>query len=215
MDELQSEGIMLILSSPSGTGKTTISNELINKESNLIKSISATTRKPRPEEVNGKDYYFIDEKEFFSLCNSGEMLEHATVFGNHYGIPKGQIEDNLQNGISVLFSIDWQGAASLTRIMKERVVSVFILPPSIKELKFRLKKRNCKTPDDEIKNRLGQARFEIERCLCYDYTIINHNIDDSVQQIRQILHSEKMKVERRMNLKRFLRNISKEILDFN
>ncbi len=208
MDELQSEDIMLILSSPSGAGKTTISNELINKESNLVKSISVTTRKPRPGEIDGKDYHFISEKEFFSLCNAGQMLEHAIVFNNHYGIPRELVENNLKNGVNVLFSIDWQGAASLTRVMKEKVVSIFILPPSIKELQFRLKKRNCKTPDDEIKNRLDQACFEMERCLYYDYVIINHSVDDSVQKIRQILYSEKMKVKRKMNLRSFLQNMS-------
>ncbi|WP_339046724.1 guanylate kinase [Candidatus Mesenet endosymbiont of Agriotes lineatus] len=206
---------MLILSSPSGAGKTTISNELVTKESNLIKSISVTTRKPRPGEIDRKDYNFINKKEFFSLCNAGQMLEHAIVFNNHYGIPREPVESNLARGINVLFSIDWQGAASLTRVMKEKVVSIFILPPSIKELQFRLKKRNCKTPDDEIKNRLGQACSEMERCLYYDYVITNHSVDDSVQKIRQILHSEKMKVKRKMNLKNFLQNMSQEILDLN
>lgn len=215
MDGLQSEGIMLILSSPSGTGKTTISNKLVNKESNLVRSVSVTTRKPRPREIDGKDYHFINEKEFFNLCNAGQMLEHAVVFNNHYGIPREPVENNLARGINVLFSIDWQGAASLIRIMKEKVVSVFILPPSIKELQFRLKKRNCKTPDNEIKNRLDQAYSEIEHCFYYDYVIINYDVDDSVQKIRQILYSEKMKVKRKTNLKSLLHNMSQEILDLN
>ncbi len=209
MDDFQSEGIMLILSSPSGAGKTTISNALISRESNLIKSISVTTRKPRPGEVNGQDYHFVDEEEFFNLCNAGQMLEYAKVFDNYYGIPKRQIEDNLKNGTSVLFNIDWQGAFRLFQIMKEKVVSIFILPPSIEELELRLKRRNGE-PLDVINRRLSQARFEMSHCYVYDYVIVNHSVDESTQKIKHILYSEKLKTKRKTDLQQFLSNMSKK-----
>ncbi|QKX01986.1 guanylate kinase [Wolbachia endosymbiont of Cruorifilaria tuberocauda] len=189
-------GILLILSSPSGTGKTTVLERLFNQSTNLVRSISVTTRKPRPGEINGKDYFFVTEERFHELCKSGKMLEHAKVFKNFYGIPKDFIKQNLNNGVSVLLSIDWQGAFHLFKIMREKVVSIFMLPPSIEELRLRLQKRNADSAN-EIECRLAEAQKEISKRDKYDYIIINDDIDKSVKEISSILEKEKLERSRR------------------
>lgn len=186
---IRGNGILLVLSSPSGGGKTTISEKLLKQSTNLVRSISMTTRKPRPGEIDGKDYFFVTEQEFHQLCENGRMLEYAKVFENFYGIPKDFIEKNLNNGISVVLTIDWQGAFRLFDIMREKVVSVFILPPSMEELRLRLQKRNSDSAD-EIEYRLAEAQKEISKCSKYDYTIINDDIDKSVEEINSILKKE-------------------------
>lgn len=186
---IKDSGILLVLSSPSGGGKTTISEKLLNQSTNLVRSISMTTRKPRSGEVSGKDYFFVTEEEFHQLCENGRMLEYAKVFENFYGIPKDFIEENLNNGISVVLTIDWQGAFRLFDIMREKVVSVFILPPSMEELRLRLQKRNSDSAD-EIEHRLAEAEKEISKCDKYDYTIINDDVDKSVEEISLILKRE-------------------------
>nr|CAH7765993.1 unnamed protein product [Callosobruchus chinensis] len=155
-------------------------------------SVSMTTRKPRPGEVNGKDYFFVTEEKFHELCKAGQMLEYAKVFENFYGIPKDFIEQNLSSGISVLLNIDWQGAFHLFEILREKVVSVFILPPSMEELRLRLQRRNS---DDEIEieRRLAEAQKEISKSNKYDYVIINDNLDKSVEEIKSILNKERIK----------------------
>ncbi|MHC3897867.1 UNVERIFIED_CONTAM: guanylate kinase [Wolbachia endosymbiont of Nasonia longicornis] len=189
---VKNEGILLILSSPSGAGKTTISEKLLEQSTNLVMSISVTTRKPRPGEINGKDYFFVTEEKFHALCKAGQMLEYAKVFENFYGIPKDFIEQNLSSGISVLLNIDWQGAFHLFEILREKVVSVFILPPSMEELRLRLQRRNS---DDEIEieRRLSEAQKEISKSNKYDYVIVNDNLDKSVEEIRSILNKERIK----------------------
>lgn len=189
---VKNEGILLILSSPSGAGKTTISEKLLERSTNLVMSISMTTRKPRPGEINGKDYFFVTEEKFHELCKAGQMLEYAKVFENFYGIPKDFIEQNLSSGISVLLNIDWQGAFHLFEILREKVVSVFILPPSMEELRLRLQKRNS---DDasEIERRLAEAQKEISKSHKYDYVIVNDDIDKSVEEISSILNKERLK----------------------
>ncbi|MFL3877106.1 guanylate kinase [Wolbachia endosymbiont of Trichogramma kaykai] len=183
---VKNEGILLILSSPSGAGKTTISEKLLEQSTDLVMSVSMTTRKPRPGEVNGKDYFFVTEEKFHELCKAGQMLEYAKVFENFYGIPKDFIEQNLSSGISVLLNIDWQGAFHLFEILREKVVSVFILPPSMEELRLRLQRRNS---DDEIEieRRLAEAQKEISKSNKYDYVIINDDLDKSVEEIKSIL----------------------------
>nr|CAH7715179.1 unnamed protein product [Callosobruchus chinensis] len=155
-------------------------------------SVSMTTRKPRPGEVNGKDYFFVTEEKFHELCKAGQMLEYAKVFENFYGIPKDFIEQNLSSGISVLLNIDWQGAFHLFEILREKVVSVFILPPSMEELRLRLQRRNS---DDEIEieRRLSEAQKEISKSNKYDYVIVNDNLDKSVEEIKSILNKERIK----------------------
>ncbi|MFT4314655.1 MAG: guanylate kinase [Wolbachia pipientis] len=189
---VKNEGILLILSSPSGAGKTTISEKLLEQSTDLVMSVSMTTRKPRPGEVNGKDYFFVTEEKFHELCKAGQMLEYAKVFENFYGIPKDFIEQNLSSGISVLLNIDWQGAFHLFEILREKVVSVFILPPSMEELRLRLQRRNS---DDEIEieRRLSEAQKEISKSNKYDYVIVNDNLDKSVEEIKSILNKERIK----------------------
>ena len=202
---LKSKGIMLVISSPSGGGKTTISHLLIDElQNDLVRSISITTREPRGGEINGKDYFFVSESEFVDLCNTGQMLEYAKVFGNYYGIPRKFVIDNITNGVSVLFSIDWQGAFKLIDIMREHVVSVFILPPSMEELKRRLYNRSGES--DIINKRLEEAAFEINRCYHYDYIVINHDVEESVHQIKSIFTSERLKTQRKISLKQFVDN---------
>lgn len=203
---VKSEGILLVLSSPSGAGKTTISERLLAQSTSLVRSVSATTRKPRAQEIEGEDYFFVTEKEFHELCKSGKMLEYAEVFGHFYGIPRDFIEQNLKGGISVLLSIDWQGAFHLFEIMRDKVVSVFILPPSMQELKLRLNNRNSDSAST-IEYRLTQAQKEISKCHQYDYVIVNDNIDESVNFISSILEAERLKIKRQVNLKEFLDNL--------
>lgn len=189
---VKSEGVLLVLSSPSGAGKTTISAKLLERSTNLVRSVSMTTRRPRSGEINGKDYFFVTEEKFHELCEAGQMLEYAKVFENFYGIPKDFIEQNLSSGISVLLSIDWQGAFQLFKLMRKKVVSVFILPPSMEELRLRLQKRNS---DDasEIERRLAEAQKEISKRNKYDYVITNDDIDKSVEEISSILNKERLK----------------------
>ncbi|UIP91945.1 guanylate kinase [Wolbachia pipientis] len=198
---VKNEGILLILSSPSGAGKTTISEKLLEQSTDLVMSVSMTTRKPRPGEVNGKDYFFVTEEKFHELCKAGQMLEYAKVFENFYGIPKDFIEQNLSSGISVLLNIDWQGAFHLFEILREKVVSVFILPPSMEELRLRLQKRNS---DDvsEIERRLSEAQKEISKSNKYDYVIFNDDLDKSVEEIKSIISKEMLKkLEEKPSLK--------------
>lgn len=189
---LKSEGVLLVLSSPSGAGKTTISEKLLEQSIDLVRSISVTTRNPRPGEIDGKDYFFVTRKKFNELCETDKMLEHAEVFSNLYGIPKDFIEQNLKKGISVLLSIDWQGAFHLFEVMREKVVSIFILPPSIEELRSRLYKRNSDSVS-EIEHRLIKAQEEMNKRDKYDYVIINDDIDESVKEISAILDMERIK----------------------
>ncbi|MCA7010331.1 guanylate kinase [Wolbachia endosymbiont of Tribolium confusum] len=198
---VKNEGILLILSSPSGAGKTTISEKLLEQSTDLVMSVSMTTRKPRSGEVNGKDYFFVTEEKFHELCKAGQMLEYAKVFENFYGIPKDFIEQNLSSGISVLLNIDWQGAFHLFEILREKVVSVFILPPSMEELRLRLQRRNS---DDEIEieRRLAEAQKEISKSNKYDYVIVNDDLDKSVEEIKSILSKGMLKkLEEKSSLK--------------
>lgn len=196
---------MLVISSPSGGGKTTISHLLVDElQDDLVRSISITTREPRDGEIDGKDYFFVTESEFIDLCNTDQMLEYAKVFGNYYGIPRKFVVDNITNGVSVLFSIDWQGAFKLIDTMREHVVSVFILPPSMEELKRRLYNRSGES--DIINKRLEEAAFEINHCYHYDYIIINHDVEESVHQIKSIFTSERLRTQRKISLKQFVDN---------
>ncbi|NSM56783.1 guanylate kinase [Wolbachia endosymbiont of Atemnus politus] len=188
----KNEGVLLVLSSPSGAGKTTILERLLEQSTDLVRSVSVTTRKPRLGEVNGKDYFFVTEEKFHELCEAGQMLEYAKVFENFYGIPRDFIEQNLKSGINVLLSIDWQGAFHLFKLMREKVVSIFILPPSIEELRLRLQKRDSDSAS-EIERRLAEAQKEMSKRDKYDYIIINDNIDKSVEEISSILKKEGLK----------------------
>lgn len=192
-------GLMLVLSSPSGAGKTSIARRLLEAESNLKMSISATTRPPRPGEVDGKDYQFIDKVEFNLMVNRSEMLEHAKVFDHYYGTPAAPVHGALEDGQDVLFDIDWQGTQQLAQRARDDLVSVFILPPSTVELERRLRER-AQDSDDVVASRMAKASDEMSHWAEYDYVLINDEINVSVESVHSILRAERLRRERRIGL---------------
>lgn len=201
-------GLMLILSSPSGAGKTTLANRLLKSDDALTLSISATTRQRRPGEAHGHDYFFVSEDEFIRMRDNNEFLEWANVFGNFYATPRAAVEETLRSGRDVLFDIDWQGAQQLDAVAGEDVVKVFILPPSRAELERRLRQR-AQDPEDVVQKRMEKADAEISHWAEYDYVIVNHNLDASEDLIRSILHAERLKRRRQIGLSGFV----KEMID--
>jgi guanylate kinase len=202
-DGISRRGLMLVLSSPSGAGKSTISRELLARESNLRMSVSATTRSPRPGEVDGKDYFFIDEKRFHAMVAGKEFLEHAQVFDNYYGTPRQPVEVALQAGHDVLFDVDWQGTQQLADNARDDLVSIFILPPSHAELERRLRSR-AQDPDEVIRKRMSKAAAEMSHYREYDYIIVNRVVEESVAQVRAILAAERLKRDRQVGLRDFV-----------
>jgi len=199
-------GLMLVLSSPSGAGKTTISRRLLYTEANLSLSISATTRPPRPGEEEGKDYFFVSAARFTAMVEKGELLEHAVVFGHNYGTPKAPVEEALESGRDVLFDIDWQGTQQLRESAREDLVSVFILPPSTAELERRLHAR-AQDSDEVVRGRMAKAADEMSHWAEYDYIIINDNLENSVRQVEAILTAERLRRERRIGLRAFVEKL--------
>jgi guanylate kinase len=202
--EVQRRGLMLVLSSPSGAGKTTISRKLLERDGNLSMSISVTTRPRRPGEVDGNDYHFIDAAEFDRLVGAGALLEHAKVFGNYYGTPRTAVESALAEGRDVLFDIDWQGTQQLAEKAREDLVSVFILPPSTRELERRLKSR-AQDSAAEVARRMAKAADEMSHWAEYDYIIVNHDIDSSTRRVQAILQAERLRRERQVGLAEFVK----------
>ncbi len=203
---IKRRGLMLVLSSPSGAGKTTISRILLDKENELTLSVSATTRRKRPGEVHGKDYYFVSVKEFDEMVERGDMLEYATVFDNKYGTPREPVEKGLSGGQDVLFDIDWQGTQQVAARAANDIVRVFILPPSLKELERRLYAR-AQDSEEVVKGRMSKAADEMSHWAEYDYIIINENVEKSVEDVQAILRSERLKRDRRPGLDDFVRNL--------
>ena len=201
------KGVMLVLSSPSGAGKSSICRALLDLDKNLYLSISTTTRKKRPNEVSGIDYNFVTLDEFEYKLSQNNFIEHAKVFNNFYGTDKSIVENKINEGKDLLFDIDWQGAQQLREKMREDIVSVFILPPSKKELERRLKERGQDT-DEVVKERMSEATAEITHWAEYDYVIINEDLNLSVKTVLGILHSERMKRIRQIGLGEFVRTIS-------
>jgi len=197
---------MLVLSSPSGAGKTTISRRLLEAERNVVMSVSATTRPRRPGEVDGRDYVFVDPTEFNLMVNRGELLEHAKVFGNYYGTPRGPVEKALAAGGDVLFDIDWQGTQQLQDSAPRDLVSVFILPPSTRELERRLRAR-AQDSDEVVAARMSKAADEISHYPEYQYIILNDDIERSVASVRSILAAERLKRERQVGLPDFVKGL--------
>lgn len=197
-------GLMLVLSSPSGAGKTTISRALLEREPNLTMSISATTRAKRPGETAGVDYIFVDPTEFNLMVNRQELLEHARVFENYYGTPKAPVEKALAAGKDVLFDIDWQGTQQLSENARDDLVTVFILPPSTQELERRLNTR-AQDPADVVAKRMARAADEMSHYPEYDYVIVNHDIELSVRSVQAILTAERLKRERQIGLGDFVK----------
>lgn len=192
-------GLMFILSSPSGAGKTTLADRLLRKDGEMVLSISATTRARRPGEVHGQDYFFVTEEEFIRMRENGEFMEWANVFGNLYGTPRAMVEDTLRSGKDVLFDIDWQGAQQLDEVAGEDVVKVFILPPSREELERRLRARNS-DPEDVVQSRMMKADAEMSHWAEYDYVIVNYELDESEDLLRSILFGERLKRRRQVGL---------------
>lgn len=203
---LQRRGLMYVLSSPSGAGKTTITRALLKNNADLDISISATTRPRRPGEVDGQDYYFVGISEFNAMVDNGEMLEHAKVFGNYYGTPRLPVEEALSRGRDVIFDIDWQGTQQLREIARDDLVTVFILPPNAKELERRLRARN-QDSEESIRHRMEKASDEMTHYSEYDYVLVNNNIDLAIQQAQQILNSERLKRNRLAGLSDFVRGL--------
>ena len=194
---------MLVLSSPSGAGKTTISRTLMKDETDVVMSISVTTRPPRPGEEHSKDYYFVSESEFHAMAKSGDLLEYACVFDNYYGTPRAHVEKELSAGRIVLFDIDWQGTQQLKSNARDDLVSVFILPPSLEELEKRLRGRG-QDSDDVVRNRMSRASGEMSHWPEYDYVVVNRDVDESIAQTRAILTAERQRRSRQTGLAEFV-----------
>ena len=203
---LQRRGLMYVLSSPSGAGKTTITRALLQHNAGLTNSISATTRPRRPGEVQAQDYYFVDIPKFNDMADNGELLEHAKVFGHYYGTPRGPVEKALSEGRDIIFDIDWQGTQQLREMARDDLVTVFILPPSARELERRLRARGRDT-EDEINKRMDKASDEMTHYSEYDYVLINNDIDSTIKQAQLILDSERLKRRRLAGLSDFVRGL--------
>ena len=197
---------MLVLSSPSGAGKSTISRALLKGHPDLAMSVSATTRPMRPGEVDGKDYFFLGMEKFKSMVAENQFLEHAKVFDNRYGTPREPVEDALRAGKDVLFDVDWQGTQQLKQNARDDLVSIFILPPSIEELERRLYTR-AQDSEEVVKSRMAKATSEMSHWAEYDYIIVNENIAQSVAEAEAILAAERLKRERRVGLADFVRDM--------
>ena len=203
---LARRGLMFILSSPSGAGKTTISRMLLAADPAIKLSISVTTRKPRPGEQDGVHYYFVDDAGFDRMVEEDDFYEWAHVFGHRYGTPKGAIRNALKEGQDFLFDIDWQGTQQLYQKDQQDVVRVFILPPSIVELERRLRSRGTDA-EDVVQARMERARAEISHWDAYDYVVINEDVDACFDKVRQILDAERMKRQRQTGLIPFVREL--------
>ncbi len=206
MDPIKRRGIMFVLSSPSGAGKTTLSRLLLDQDRNLSLSISATTRPQRPGEVDGVHYHFITPEEFSQKIEHGDFLEYAHVFGNYYGTPKKAVLDGLNAGKDILFDIDWQGTQQLALNSRSDIVPVFILPPSLNDLETRLKSR-AQDADDVVAARMSRASDEISHWAEYDYIVFNHDIQEALVNLKSILYAERLKKERQLGLGDFIRNL--------
>ena len=196
-------GMMFVLSSPSGAGKTSLSQALIKSDSHLTLSISATTRPIRPGEVDGKDYFFATESDFLNNVSDNQFLEYAKVFDAHYGTPRAFVDSKLEAGMDVLFDIDWQGTQRLRQKRPQDLVSIFILPPSMEELEARLRKR-AQDSDDTVLRRMTKAASEISHWDEYDYVIVNKDFDHSLEKLQAILTAERCKRTRRPGIREFV-----------
>lgn len=200
-------GVMLVLAAPPGCGKTTITRELMRTDPNTVVSVSATTRGKRPGEVEGTHYYFVSPEKFQQMAAAGEMLEHALVYNkNYYGTPRAPVEKALSEGKDVLFDIDWQGNRQLNKVAPDDIVSIFLLPPSWGELARRLHGR-AQDSEEEINRRLGMAQDEIAHYDEFQYVIVNNNLEESIQLVKDILDAERVKRARLMDLPDFVKTL--------
>jgi guanylate kinase len=203
-------GLMLVLSSPSGAGKTTLSRMLLKADRHIALSVSVTTRPQRPGEIDGRDYHFIDMVRFESMVKSGKLLEWAEVFGHRYGTPRIPVEKALRAGGDVLFDIDWQGTQQLHEKARDDLVSVFILPPTVKELQRRLERR-AQDSRAIIAGRMAKAAGEMSHWPEYDYVIVNRDKNEAFAEVRAILAAERLKRERQIGLSAFVRDLQAKL----
>ena len=206
--EIKRRGLMLVLSSPSGAGKTTLSRKLLDSDSGIFMSVSATTRAKRPNEVDGRDYHFVSPEKFQQMVKADEFLEHATVFEHRYGTPKKPVMDALARGGDVLFDIDWQGTQQLKERAREDLVSVFILPPGHDELERRLKTR-AQDSKEVVAKRMAEAASEISHWPEYDYVVVNRELDRALAQIKSILDAERSRRSRQIGVGEFVAGLTK------
>ena len=198
---------MLVISSPSGAGKSTIARQLLAGDGELTMSVSATTRPPRPGETDGEDYVFVAKEAFERMVAEERLLEHATVFGNRYGTPREPVEAALRQGRDILFDVDWQGTQQLKQSARADLVSVFILPPSHRELEQRLRGR-AQDPEEVVRHRMAKAAGEMSHWAEYDYIVVNRVIEDAVAEVRAILAAERLRRDRQLDLSDFVQAIS-------
>ncbi len=203
-------GLLLVMSSPSGAGKTTLSRALLASDPNITMSVSVTTRQPREGEEDGKDYFFITKERFAAMRDAGELLEWAKVFGNYYGTPRGAVELALAKGRDMLFDIDWQGTQQLTQAVKDDLVTIFILPPSAEELRDRLVRR-AQDAASIVAKRMAEAPKEISHWPEYDYVIVNETVSDTLEKITAILAAERLRRKRRVGLTDFVRELTNDL----
>jgi guanylate kinase len=203
---IRRRGILLVLSSPSGAGKTTITRALVAADPQLSVSVSVTTRPPRSGEVDGKHYHFISEARFDQMVQAGELLEHALVFGHSYGTPRAPIMAALDAGTDIITDIDWQGTQQLQEKAPADLASVFILPPSLGALEERLRSR-AQDSEQVVKTRMAKSSDEMSHWAEYDYVIVNFDLDDSVRQVRAILAAERVRRERQIGLSDFVNRL--------
>jgi guanylate kinase len=199
-------GLMLVLSSPSGAGKTSIARSLLTRDKEIYMSVSATTRPRRPGEAEGKDYYFVDEEKFKSDINKGLFLEYARVFDHYYGTPLGLVQKLLSSGCDVLFDIDWQGTQQIKAKARDDLVSIFVLPPSTAELEKRLITR-AQDSAEVVAGRMARAADEMSHYPEYDYIIVNHDLDQSIDAVHTILKAERLRRSRQASLTEFMKQL--------
>ena len=207
---LSEKGALVILSSPSGAGKTSIARALVEENKNFLFSVSATTRKSRPGEVNGREYHFLTVNEFRKRIDAGQFLEHAKVFGNLYGTPLQPVLESINNGKDLIFDVDWQGSKQIRNSsLSKFVISIFILPPSIKALQERLMKR-AQDSSDTVKDRMRNSIGEIMHWKEYDYVIVNSNFEQTLHEVKSIITSEKLRRVRNSQLEEFIETLTNE-----
>lgn len=203
-------GLMLVMSSPSGAGKTTLTRRLLSEDNDVVMSVSATTRSPRPGEVDGKDYYFVSHERFQEMVENDKLLEYATVFENKYGTPREPVEQALMWGKDVIFDIDWQGTQQLMSSSRAiDLVRIFILPPSIAALEDRLNKRNQDSAETVAK-RMAKAESEISHWAEYDYVLVNDDLEQTYEDLKAIVRAERYRRERRPGMSEFVRGLMEE-----
>ncbi len=207
------KGILVILSSPSGAGKTSIARALVEGNESFLFSVSATTRKSRPGEVNGREYHFLTVDQFRQKINDGQFLEHAKVFGNLYGTPLQLVKESISQGQNVIFDVDWQGGKQIrSSSLSKYVISIFILPPSIKELHERLMNR-AQDSSETVKDRMRKSIDEIMHWKEYDYVIVNRDFDKTLREVESIIMSEKLRCVRNNELEKFVETLTNEFED--